>query len=87
MTGCSTRGGDRTMDERKQQELHAQERAHMDRRWQEDMAWMKLSGNVPARQKPNEGLMASFEKNPILWTIVMLMMGGAAFLLVTRILF
>jgi hypothetical protein len=31
--------------------------------------------------------MASFESNPILWTIVVLVLGGAAFLLVTGLLF
>lgn len=75
------------MDERKQQELHAQDRAHLDRRFVEDTAWLQMSGKVPARQKgPSEGLMASFEKNPVLWTIIVLVMGGAAFFLVTRIL-
>jgi hypothetical protein len=75
------------MDAGKQQELYAQDRAHPDRRFEEDMAWLQLSGNVPARQKePSEGLMASFEKNPVLWTMIVLVMGGAAFFLVTRIL-
>jgi hypothetical protein len=75
-------------EERKGEELRAQDRAHLDRRWQEDMAWLELSGNVPARQEGSgRGPMASFESNPILWTIVVLALGGAAFLLVTGLLF
>ena len=75
------------MDERRDQELRAADRAHLDRRWQEDMGWLELSGKVPMRQKgPNEGLMASFEKHPMLWAVVAVMTGGIAFLLVTRIL-
>jgi len=76
-----------TMNEGREQELRARDRAHLDRCWQEEMARPDLSGSVPKRERgPSEGLMASFEKNPMLWTVVVLMMGGAMFFLVTRFL-
>jgi hypothetical protein len=75
------------MDERRDQELRAADRAHLDGRRQEDMGWFEGSGRVPMRQKgPSEGVMGSFEKHPMLWAIVVLMMGALAFFLVTRIL-
>ena len=76
------------IDDRRQQELKAQDRAHLDRRWQEDMAWLEMSGGVPSREKaPREGWMASFKRNPMLWTVAALAMGGFAFFLVSRFLF
>ena len=76
------------MGERQQQESQAQDRAHQDRRWQEDVAWLEMSGGVPSREKPPMGgWMASFERNPMLWTLAALALGGVAFFLVTRFLF
>ena len=52
------------------------------------MAWLEMSGGVPSREKaPREGWMASFERNPMLWTVAALAMGGLAFFLVSRFLF
>ena len=76
------------MDDRTHQELKAQDRAHLDRQWQEDVAWLELSGGVPSREKtPMGGWMAGFERNPMLWTVAALALGAAAFFLVTRFLF
>ena len=76
------------MDDRTHEELKARDRAHLDRRWQEDVAWLEMSGGVPSREKPPMGgWMASFERNPMLWTIAVLALGGIAFFLVTRFLF
>jgi len=76
------------MDDRAHQEFKAQDRAHLDRRAQEDMAWLEMSGGVPSREKPPMGgWMASFERNPMLWTVAALALGGIAFFLVTRFLF
>ncbi len=67
-----------------QQELNEQDRAHMGNKWQEDQAWLKMSGAIPERVKPRgEGLMKSFEKHPLLWSLVVLAMGGFAFILLT----
>jgi len=76
------------MDDRTHEEFKAQDRAHLDRRWQEDVAWLEMSGGAPSREKPPMGVwMASFERNPMLWTVVVLALGGIAFFLVTRFLF
>jgi hypothetical protein len=43
-----------------------------------------MSGAIPERVKPRgEGLMKSFEKHPLLWSLVVLAMGGFAFILLT----
>jgi hypothetical protein len=75
------------MNERKDLDLRMADHAHLDRRWQEDRAWLELSGNVPARRKGrSEGIMGSFEKNPMLWAFGVIVVGGVIFFLVTRIL-
>lgn len=75
------------MDEWRDQELRAADRMQLDRRWQEDTEWLERSGKVPMRGKgPSEGVMASLEKHPMLWAVVAVIMGGMAFLLVTRFL-
>jgi hypothetical protein len=72
------------MNDIRQQDLNAQDRAHSDNKWQEDMAWLEMSGAIPERVKPRgEGLMKSFEKHPLLWSLVVLAMGGFAFILLT----
>ena len=75
------------MFERKNQELKALNRAHLDGRAQDDMAWLDLRGNVPLREKGrSEGWMASFEKHPMLWSVIVLLAGSGIFFLVTRFL-
>ena len=67
-----------------QQELNEQDRAQMNNKWQEGLAWLEMSGAIPERVKPRgEGLMKSFEKHPLLWSLVVLAMGGFAFILLT----
>ena len=72
------------MNDIRQQEQNEQDRAHTGNRWQEDQDWLKMSGAIPERVKPRgEGLMKSFEKHPLLWSLVVLAMGGFAFILLT----
>ena len=67
-----------------EQELNAQDRAHMDKRWQEDVAWLEKSGAVPERGRPKgDGLIKSFENQPLLWSLVVLALGGIAFVLLS----
>lgn len=75
------------MFERKNQELKALNRAHLDGRVQDDTAWLGLRGNVPLREKGrSEGWMAGFEERPMLWSVIVLLAGGGIFFLVTRFL-
>ena len=54
------------MEQRRDQDLRAADRAQLDRRRQEDLARLEYSGNVPTRQKgPSEGIVASFENHPM----------------------
>ena len=77
-----------TMTDRSDRDLWTADRPGMDRRWQEDMAWLRSSGGVPKRLKGgNEGIMASFEKHPMLWAVAVLLLGGVAFFLTTLFLF
>ena len=72
------------MDDIRQQELNEQDREHMNKKWQEDMSWLEMSGAIPERARSKgEGLMKSFEKHPLLWSLVVLAMGGFAFILLT----
>ena len=80
--GIAIQGRRGKMNNIKQQELNEQDRAHMGNKWQENQAWLKMSGAIPERVKPRgEGLMKSFEKHPLLWSLVVLAMGGFAFIL------
>jgi len=75
-------------DERRRLELQAVDRDTLDRRWQDDKAWLELAGSrVPVRRRrEGEGAMAGFEKRPMLWAVGVIALGGVVFLLVTRIL-
>lgn len=76
------------MGERRIQGLWNADREEMDRDWLEDMAWLKLSGSVPDKRASNrKGLMASFEKNPTIWAFAVIVLGGLAFLMATKLLF
>ena len=82
--GGAIQGRRGKMNDIRQQDLNAQDRAHLDNKWQEDQAWLKMSGAIPERVKPRgEGLMKSFETHPLLWSLVVLAMGGFAFILLT----
>lgn len=75
------------MDGRKDQELQWLSRAHLDRRWEDDMAWLGVSGNVPLESgKPGARLVAKFEKNPMACSFVVMVFGAAAFFLVILLL-
>lgn len=76
------------MDERRRLELQAVDRDALDRRWQEDKAWLELEGtSVPVRRRrEGGGLMETFEKRPMVWAVGVIALGGLIFLLVTRIL-
>ena len=70
------------MNDFRQQELNEQDRDHMDNKWQEDQARLKMSGAIPEKGNPRgEGMMKSFEKHPLLWSLVVLALGGFAFIL------
>ncbi|MEW6567685.1 MAG: hypothetical protein AB1449_05875 [Chloroflexota bacterium] len=76
------------MGDRRWLELAGQDRAHADGRWQEDIAWLERSAEVPARQKaPAAGLKGKFEGNPLLWMGIVLLIGGLSYAAVVWILF
>ena len=76
------------MADRRDRDLWTADRENLDRRWQEEMAWLRSSGGVPKRLKGcGEGIMASFEKYPMLWAVAVILLGGVMFFLTTRFLF
>lgn len=82
--GGAIQGRRGRMNDIRQQELNEQDRTRMGNKWQEDQAWLKMSGAITESVKPRgEGLMKSFEKHPLLWSLMVLAMGGFAFILLT----
>jgi hypothetical protein len=76
------------MGERKLDELWSVDRKEMDKDWQTDLAWLKHSGDVPRHERSRtEGMMASFEKNPMIWAFAIVILGGLTFLMTIKMLF
>lgn len=72
------------MNDTRHQDAHTQDRLQMDNRWQEDISWVENTGRVPGVNKTRgNGLMEGFERNPMLWSLIVLGMGSVAFILIT----
>jgi hypothetical protein len=79
-----TRDKEGEMYDIRQQNADAQDRNQMDNSWQEELSWMEATQRVPV-EKPSrgEGLLEGFERNPMLWSLIILGMGSVAFILMT----
>ena len=76
------------MDDRRWLELAGQDQAHVDRRWQEDVAWLERSAQVPAKGKaPAGGSGGKLERDPVLWMGIVLLIGGLSYAAAMWILF
>jgi hypothetical protein len=76
------------MGERKLDEWWSIDRGEMDKDGQQDLAWMKPSRDVPRQDRSRtEGVMASFEKNPMIWALAIVILGGMTFLMMIKMLF
>lgn len=76
------------MGERKLDELWSIDREEMDKDGQQDLAWLKHSRDVPRQDRSRtEGVMASFEKNPMIWAFAIVILGGLTFLMTIKMLF
>jgi hypothetical protein len=65
-----------------QQNADAQDLDQMDNRWQEELSWIENSQGVPVEKlSRGKGWMAGFERNPMLWSLIILGMGSVAFIL------
>ncbi len=72
---------------RKNQDLRALNRRQLDGSAKDDMAWLGLRGNVPQRERGGGGgMVGSFEKNPMLWAVIVMLAGIGMFLLVVLVL-
>ena len=87
MAGGDAAGGG-PVDDRRWLELAGQDRAHVDRRWQDDVSWLERSAQVPPKRKAaSGGFEGKLEANPALWMGIVLLIGGLSYAAAMWILF
>jgi hypothetical protein len=73
------------MYEVRQESADAQDRKQLDNRWQEDISWIEEPSQMSFGEMPSRGdrWLEAFERNPMLWSVIILGMGSLAFILMT----
>jgi hypothetical protein len=73
------------MYEVRQESADAQDRKQLDNRWQEDISWIEEPPQMSFGEMPSRGdrWLETFERNPMLWSVIILGMGSLAFILMT----